>query len=151
MHSPILEPVTFDDYARLALKTDRFASDPDERHYRKLSFGFFGEIGSLLSALKKVGRDQLDTTEQKQAHVELGDALWYLTNLALLCKVSGDALAHAAYISLRVSLGGGVHPPRHHNPGSGAAQLDRPHIFDNMVICLFPGNRQFYACRSKRM
>lgn len=131
MHSPILEPVTFDDYARLALKTDRFASDPDERHYRKLSFGFFGEIGSLLSALKKVGRDQLDTTEQKQAHVELGDALWYLTNLALLCKVSGDDLAHAAYISLRVSLGGGVQQHRgavHINQLQGLAAAQEPRL-----------------------
>lgn len=132
MHSPrVIAPLTFDDYARLALKTDRFAGESEENHYRKLSFGYFGEIGSLLSALKKVGRDQLDTTEQKQAHIELGDALWYLTNLARLCRISGDELAQAAYVSLRVSLGGGARPHRgavHINQLQGLAAAQEPKL-----------------------
>lgn len=132
MHSQIaIETVTFDDYARLALKTDRFTGEPDEIHYRKLSFGFFGEVGGLLSALKKVSRDQLDTTEQQQAHVELGDALWYLTNLALLCGVTGDDLGHAAYVSLRVSLGAGAQRHRgavHVNQLQGLAAAREPQL-----------------------
>jgi hypothetical protein len=116
-----IKPVTFDDYARLALATDRFATDKPDIHYQKLSFGFYGEIGSLLSALKKVQRDQLEITEQEQARIELGDALWYLTCLARLCGVSGDELGHAAYISLRVSLGAGR--SRH----NGAVHLNQLH------------------------
>lgn len=122
MHSTVVgKPVTFDDYARLALATDRFSTDKPDIHYQKLSFGFYGEIGSLLSALKKVRRDQLEVTEQDQARIELGDALWYLTCLARLCGVSGDELGHAAYVSLRVSLGAGR--SRHH----GAVHLNQLH------------------------
>lgn len=125
------EPVTFEDYARLAQKTNRFAREQDESHYRKLSFGFFGEIGSLLSALKKVGRDQLDTTDQKQAHIELGDAMWYLTNMALVCGVPGDELARAAYVSLRVSLTSVATPHRgvvHINQLQGLAAAQEPQL-----------------------
>lgn len=116
-----VEPVTFDEYAREALKTDRFSKDQEPVRYQKLSFGYFGEIGSLLSALKKVSRDQLDTTEQQQARVELGDALWYLTSLAGLCGVSGDELGHAAYVSLRVTLEAGSNRQR------GAVHLAQLH------------------------
>lgn len=117
----VSKPVTFDDYASLALATDRFSVDKPDIHYQKLSFGFYGEIGSLLSALKKVRRDQLEITEQEQARIELGDALWYLTSLARLCGVSGDELGHAAYRSLRLLLGAG--PSRH----QGAVHLNQLH------------------------
>lgn len=101
------KPVTFGDYARQALATDRFSTEEPEVHYQKLSFGFYGEIGSLLSALKKARRDQLEVTEQEQARIELGDALWYLTSLARLCRVSADEMGQAAYSSLRVLMGEG--------------------------------------------
>lgn len=99
------EPATVGDYARLARKTDRFVGETEESRYRKLSFGYFGEVGSLLAALKKVGRDQLETTSKDQANVELGDALWYLVNLSLLCGVTAGPLGAAAAASLREVLG----------------------------------------------
>jgi NTP pyrophosphatase (non-canonical NTP hydrolase) len=99
-----LIPTNFADYAKLAYKTDRFQDEPEERHFKKLSFGYFGEVGSLLSGLKKVSRDQLEATEQDQARSELGDSLWYLTNLALLCNVGGGQLAKLGEASLRFML-----------------------------------------------
>ena len=127
MHSiGALEPLTFAVYARLACKTDRFVGESDDSHYRKLSFGYFGEIGSLLSAMKKVSRDKLETTEEEQARIELGDALWYLTNLALLCGVTGNQLAETAYSSMRLSLqeGPGRNTgPVHFNQFHGLASI----------------------------
>lgn len=123
--------VTFDEYARQALATDRFSAEKPEVHYQKLSFGFYGEVGSLLSALKKVRRDQLEVTEQEQARIELGDALWYLTSLARLCRISGDELGHAAYASLRVSMGAGRarhHGPVHLNQLHGLAAAREPQL-----------------------
>ena len=52
-------------YADRAQQTDRFADDP--RALERLRFGYFGEIGGLLAAVKKVARDQLQTTETEAA------------------------------------------------------------------------------------
>lgn len=108
------DPVTVGDYVRAARKTDRFVGESEESRYRKLTFGYFGEIGSLLAALKKVRRDQLETTDKEQANVELGDALWYLVNLALLCGVTAGQLGRAASASLREVLGEGPRRTRGH-------------------------------------
>lgn len=99
------ELVTFVQYALLAEKTDRFKDEPKDVHYKKLSFGYFGEVGTLLSALKKVGRDQLETTEADQARIEIGDALWYLTNLAKLSGISATQLSKAGLANLRAIFG----------------------------------------------
>lgn len=45
-------PLTIAQYAAAANETDRFADVPGGSS--KLTFGFFGEVGGLLAALKKV-------------------------------------------------------------------------------------------------
>ena len=47
-----------------------------------LKFGFFGEIGGLLALVKKSTRD-LHDAEYLALIEELGDALWYLTNVSI--------------------------------------------------------------------
>lgn len=97
------EPLlTVSAYSEQASRTDRFESETIETHFNKLIFGFFGEIGGLLSALKKMQRDQLQTTESQAAHDEIGDALWYLVNGARVCGVAADELGHAALGHLRM-------------------------------------------------
>lgn len=73
-------PLTIAEYAARSTQTDLFAEVPEG--LGKLAFGFFGEVGSLLSALKKVSRDRLLESETGVAGEEIGDALWYLMAIA---------------------------------------------------------------------
>lgn len=92
---------TVREYADEARKTDRFEGSPPAEHYEKLSFGFFGEMGGLLAALKKLQRDEVEVTAKEAASEELGDALWYLANAARVCSVEPAALGSSAYATLR--------------------------------------------------
>jgi NTP pyrophosphatase (non-canonical NTP hydrolase) len=92
-------------YFRKASETDRFKAEAAEDHYRALSFGFFGEIGGLLSALKKGKRDQLTQPESEVVSEELGDALWYLVNLASLSGVPIERLGQAGLYYLQQHFG----------------------------------------------
>lgn len=91
------------DYFSRAHETDRFASEVDG--FDKLRFGFFGEVGGLLAAVKKVGRDQLKETETELAGEEIGDALWYLVSVARRLEISADELGAACMRSLRNTFG----------------------------------------------
>lgn len=96
---PQQAPLTLAQYAAAADETDRFASVPDRA--RKLTFGFFGEVGGLLAALKKVNRDQLLESETEVAAEEIGDALWYLVSLAAAQGVNPQDLGRRCLAALR--------------------------------------------------
>ena len=90
---PTDQPLDFDTYQRFASCSDKTLLKGDER----LSFlllGLFGEIGSLLSELKKKQRDKAAYFAYDQsAQEETGDALWYLTNVASHLEVTLEELA----------------------------------------------------------
>jgi NTP pyrophosphatase (non-canonical NTP hydrolase) len=70
------EPLTVDEYARRAGRTDQ-RSDGGSMAFPLL--GLFGETGSLLSEVKKKQRDRASYLGYAEAVVEeLGDVLWYL-------------------------------------------------------------------------
>lgn len=94
-------PLTLQSYCRQTRKTDRFADETAHEHYKKLTFGFFGEVGGLLSALKKRRRDQLYQTEAEVVQEEIGDALWYLVNAASLSGIGPNELGRAGLSFLR--------------------------------------------------
>lgn len=94
-------PLSLRDYARRAATTDRFRGEDGPDHFRNLSFGLYGEVGGLLSALKKVRRDFLLTKETELARIEIGDALWYLVNAARVCGIDPDVLGSTALAELR--------------------------------------------------
>lgn len=94
-------PLTLQSYCRQAGKTDRFTDEAAHEHYKKLTFGFFGEVGGLLSALKKRRRDQLYQTESEVVRDEIGDALWYLVNAAGLSGIGPNELGQAGLSFLR--------------------------------------------------
>lgn len=96
-------PLMLGTYAVQANETDRFTNLPEGA--TKLAFGFFGEIGSLLAALKKVHRDQLRETETDVAGEEIGDALWYLFALAQSWQVELQAMGLACLTCLRSRFG----------------------------------------------
>lgn len=92
-------PLTIATYAARAQETDRFTDAADRT--TKLAFGFFGEVGGLLAALKKVTRDRLLKTETDVAGEEIGDALWYLVALSNARDLGPQAVGLACMAWLR--------------------------------------------------
>lgn len=86
-------PLTLVQYAAQARRSARFGAD--EEGLQKVRFGYFGEIGGLLAALKKASRDTLFEAETQFAGEEIGDALWYLVTLADLSNVTAADLGRA--------------------------------------------------------
>lgn len=105
-------PLTLQSYCRQAHETDRFVDEAPHDHYQKLTFGFFGEVGGLLSALKKRRRDQLYQTESEIVRDEIGDALWYVVNAAALSGVDHNELGQAGISFLRQRLNEKTHNER---------------------------------------
>ena len=69
-----------EEYQRLAARTDVSSVDANQRH---LILGLFGEAGSVLSVVKKKGRDQNSSKiYYEQATEEIGDLLWYVATAA---------------------------------------------------------------------
>lgn len=97
------------EYYLKATETNRFDGSSDG--FQSLRFGYFGEIGGLLSAVKKTGRDQLVMSISESAAEELGDALWYLINVAAAVEVSHNDLGERCIAILRASLGESEQPP----------------------------------------
>jgi hypothetical protein len=86
-------PIGLDDYQAFTTRTDQ-NSGPGIEGLGFVLLGLFGEVGRLLSELKKKRRD-------RDAHVayhdsvieELGDVLWYFSNAALRAGLSLSGLA----------------------------------------------------------
>lgn len=82
-----------DEYQDMAVRTYRGTDDIGCR-FDFLLLGLFGEVGSLLSELKKKQRDRTSYTAYSVTAVEeTGDVLWYLSNLAADLKISLSELA----------------------------------------------------------
>ncbi|KVT68768.1 nucleoside triphosphate pyrophosphohydrolase family protein [Burkholderia ubonensis] len=96
-------PLTIAAYAEQSSQTNRFASISDGSV--QLTFGFFGEVGGLLSALKKVSRDRLKESETQVAGEEIGDALWYLVAIANASAIDLQALGERCVMFLRKRFG----------------------------------------------
>lgn len=102
INNALSRPLELDSYASSASSTDRFAKI--EQRVDQLRFGFFGEVGGLLAALKKVSRDDLLETDTQVAAEEIGDALWYLFATADALKVHTENLAIECLRILRSRL-----------------------------------------------
>lgn len=102
---PMPQPnsLSIPEYRLKACGTNRFESD--EKGFLKLKFGYFGEVGGLLSAVKKVGRDNLVATVSDLAAEELGDALWYLINIAATVQVDHNDIGEGCIVNLRSRYG----------------------------------------------
>ncbi|SFO94215.1 MazG nucleotide pyrophosphohydrolase domain-containing protein [Variovorax sp. OK605] len=94
-------PLSIKKYFFQASKTNLFKDKNLKDHYRELGFGFFGEVGGLLSALKKQERDKLVLANKDVVAEELGDALWYLVNMAEVAGLEMEKLASSAWMFLR--------------------------------------------------
>src|SRR5882672_8725354 len=87
-------PLSLQTYQSEARKTDR------TRNTKELEFlllGLFGEIGTLMDEVKKKQRDTSSYVGYEQSVVEeLGDVLWYLSNIADRAGLSLSAIARHA-------------------------------------------------------
>lgn len=77
--------LTLEQYQAQALASNQFRTSGDALN--QLRFGLFGEIGGLLSAVKKEHRD-LAPAQHNSVTEEFGDALWYATTVAEQCGSS---------------------------------------------------------------
>lgn len=94
------EPIlSLPEYALRSNDSNKFVKTSDELD--NLRFGFFGEVGSLLSAVKRSVRDKLTETKSELASEELGDALWYLFGVAKALGIPPDSLGEACIQNLR--------------------------------------------------
>ena len=83
-------------YQRIALQTDRMP-----KGLEMPILGLFGEVGSLLSALKKKMRDKAAFSKYDSIILEeLGDVLWYFTTIASRVKLDLSILAQRMFRKL---------------------------------------------------
>lgn len=99
-HTP--STLTLVEYAQRASASNQFGDDAASLN--QLRYGFFGEVGGLLTAVKKAKRDRLESTEKASAEEELGDALWYFTAIARHHQLSLEAVGEAAIKDLERRL-----------------------------------------------
>jgi NTP pyrophosphatase (non-canonical NTP hydrolase) len=102
--------MTFDEYQAMASKTAQFNKDEPEYKLMYLSMGLAGESGEAIEKLKKVMRNDggvLRDETRASIAAELGDVLWYLSQLARELGVSLEAVAQAnlAKLASRVERG----------------------------------------------
>ena len=95
--------LTLSEYELRASASNQFGDDAAS--FNQLRYGFFGEVGGLLSAVKKAKRDRLESTEKAAAEEELGDALWYFTAIARHFRLKLEAVGEAAIEDLERRLG----------------------------------------------
>ncbi|GAB2823868.1 nucleoside triphosphate pyrophosphohydrolase family protein [Comamonas piscis] len=91
------------EYQQCATQTYRGPTYTREK-YEFLLLGLFGEVGSLLSELKKKQRDSNSYLSYKASALEeTGDVLWYFANTIELCGITLQEIANEALpgISLR--------------------------------------------------
>lgn len=94
-------PLSLTDYESRASASNQFKGTAEA--FNQLRYGFFGEIGGVLAAVKKSHRD-LGPVEQANVAEELGDALWYLTTIAVECGHTLNEIGIAALAELQQRL-----------------------------------------------
>ena len=86
--------ITLKEYLELVGKTNQFRKKKD---VQPLRLGLYGEVGSIMSAMKKYKRDNLAVAKHKVKLIEeLGDTFWYLCALCLKLGVPLEQLVAGA-------------------------------------------------------
>jgi NTP pyrophosphatase (non-canonical NTP hydrolase) len=104
--------MTFDDYQKEAVRT---ASNKNKLEV--FTMGLCGEAGEVAELVKKhLGHDQ--PLDREQMVKELGDVLWYLSNLADLQGINLDEIAQRNVEKLRLRY------PEGFSPAASVAKAD---------------------------
>ena len=86
----------FDEYQKLAARTGVFDSEDKNYILMYLSMGLAGETGEVIEKVKHVIRDQggaLSDEKKELLKKEIGDILWYASQLARALGLSFDEIA----------------------------------------------------------
>jgi NTP pyrophosphatase (non-canonical NTP hydrolase) len=86
--------MNFNEYQEKARQTALYPNKDNNYIYPTL--GLAGEAGELANKVKKISRDHGDVLDESQKQAiseELGDALWYVSNLASELKMSLEDVA----------------------------------------------------------
>ncbi len=86
------------EYQRFATSTANFTGKEGEFPLAYVALGLAGESGELIEKIKKVIRnDEGVLSEEKREAIkfEIGDVLWYLSQIARLCDIPFAAAAEA--------------------------------------------------------
>lgn len=95
---------SLDEYQARAAYTDQLSDGDDP--VSQLRYGFFGEVGGLLSAVKKFHREKsLSRSRRESAEEELGDALWYLSTIVRRIGLTFSPIGEEAIVQLQKRLG----------------------------------------------
>ena len=88
----------FDDYEKLATRTVTFEDKPLEHQLMYVALGVAGEAGEIAEKVKKIIRndDGIVSDEKRSAlKSEIGDVLWYLSQLSRILGFSFSDAARA--------------------------------------------------------
>jgi NTP pyrophosphatase (non-canonical NTP hydrolase) len=94
--------MNFNEYQFEARKTAIYPNLGNNLYYPTL--GLCGESGEVAEKIKKIYRDERGIlTEEKALEIkkELGDVLWYISNLATECGISLEDIANTNISKLR--------------------------------------------------
>jgi len=92
-----VEPIGLNEFQRHTLRTDQNV-ETGSKGLRLPLLGLFGEVGSLLSALKKKQRDVEAYVGYEDAILEeFGDVLWYFANIAMRASLDLSVLAQRVF------------------------------------------------------
>lgn len=101
--------MTFEEYQKESLKTALYPNRGENFIYPTL--GLAGESGEVAEKIKKVLRDKdgiIDETTKEKIKKELGDVLWYVSQLATELNLSLDEIAEVNLKKLLSRLERGV-------------------------------------------
>ena len=86
--------MTFNEYQLKARETAIFPDEDNRFIYATL--GMMGEAGEVSEKIKKIWRDKgkiVDDLDREEIKKELGDVLWYMSQLALEIGINFDDVA----------------------------------------------------------
>ena len=90
--------MNFDEYQKLSNRTADFTGRPGDYPLMYSCMGLAGETGELIEKIKKVMRNdngQISDEKRELIKLEIGDVLWYLSQVARFCDIAFDDAAKA--------------------------------------------------------
>ena len=90
--------MNFNDYQTQASQTATFDNDDLQYALMYIGLGIGGESGEILEKIKKYIRNKDISKEELRSGLksEIGDVLWYLSQLARMLKIPFDEVAEAS-------------------------------------------------------
>ncbi|NQY82765.1 MAG: nucleoside triphosphate pyrophosphohydrolase family protein [Alphaproteobacteria bacterium] len=131
--------VLLSEYENAIRETDRMS----DLQITSIQLGLFGEVGSVMSALKKFFReDKAYAGFRRDVKEELGDTLWYMATLCRRLKISLSEVAEEVLDSgnFTMSIAANSDPAR---PLAKIATIQSPESLESILIRL--------GCQAARM